>query len=46
MSSGSFKILWNYSFTNIWYMYEQDLALNNLQELIHHKTQPKQILYI
>ena len=24
------------------YMYEEDLALNNLQWLICHKTQPKQ----
>ena len=28
------------------YMYEEDLALNNLQWLICHKTQPNQILYI
>ena len=28
------------------YMYKEDLALNNLQWLICHKTQPKQILYI
>ena len=27
-------------------MYEEDLALNNLQRLICHKTQPNQILYI
>ena len=28
------------------YMYEKDLALNNLQWLICHKTQPNQIIYI
>ena len=28
------------------YMYKEDLALNNLQRLICHKTQPNQILYI
>ena len=27
-------------------MYKEDLALNNLQGLICHKTQPNQILYI
>ena len=27
------------------YAYEQDLALNNLQLLIYHKTQPNQIIY-
>ena len=27
-------------------MYKEDLALNNLQWLISHKTQPNQILYI
>ena len=27
-------------------MYKEDLALNNIQLLICHKTQPKQILYI
>ena len=26
--------------------YKEDLALNNLQHLICHKTQPTQILYI
>ena len=26
-------------------MYRQDLVLNNLQELICHKTQPNQIIY-
>ena len=28
------------------YMYKKDLALNNLQWLIYHKTQPDQIIYI
>ena len=28
------------------YMYKEDLALNNLQALICHKTQPNQIIYI
>ena len=28
------------------YMYEEDLALNNQQWLICHKTQPNQIVYI
>ena len=28
------------------YVYKEDLALNNLQWLICHKTQPNQILYI
>ena len=27
-------------------MYKEDLALNNLQGLIYHKTKPNQILYI
>ena len=27
-------------------MYKEDLALNNLQGLISHKTQPNQIIYI
>ena len=27
-------------------MYKEDLALNNLQWLIYHKTQPNQIIYI
>ena len=33
-----------YAFTNhiyIWYMYEQDLALNNIKRLIYNKTRPK-----
>ena len=28
------------------FMYKQDLASNNLQELICHKTQQNQILYM
>ena len=28
------------------YMYEEDFALDNLQWLICHKTQPNQIIYI
>ena len=28
------------------YMYKEDLALNNLQWLICHKTQPNQIIYL
>ena len=27
-------------------MYEEDLALNNLQWLIYHKIQPNQIIYL
>ena len=27
-------------------MYEEDLALNNLQWFVCHKTQPNQIIYI
>ena len=36
-------------FTNhiyLMYMYKEDLALNNLQWLICHKTKPNQIIYI
>ena len=42
MSSGLFKtvIYKSYLFTIYVCMYEQDLALNNVQELIYHKTQP------
>ena len=44
MSSGLFKMSsTNYLFTNhiyLMYMHKQDLALNNLQRLICHKTQP------
>ena len=39
----------NSVFTNyiyLIYMYKQNLALNNLQWLICHKTQPNQIIYI
>ena len=49
MSLGSFKNVFNKMFTNHIYlidMYKQDLALNNLQWLIYHKTQPNQIIYI
>ena len=28
------------------YMFKKDLALNNRQQLICHKTQPNQIIYI
>ena len=28
------------------YMYKEDLALNNQQWLIRHKTKPNQIIYI
>ena len=28
------------------YMYKEELALNNLEWLICHKTQPNQIIYI
>ena len=28
------------------YMYKKDLALNNIQWLIYHKTQPNLIIYI
>ena len=44
MSSGLFKMLSiKYLLTNhiyLIYMYKQDMALNNLQGLICHKTQP------
>ena len=44
MNTDLFKMLSsNYSFTNhiyLVYMYEQDLALNNLERLIYRKTQP------
>ena len=43
MSSDLFKnVTYNYSFTThiyLMYMHKQDLALNNLQELICYKTQ-------
>ena len=40
MSSGSLK---NFTYKlNAYKSYKQDLALNNPQELISHKTQPKQ----
>ena len=31
---------------HIYLIYKEDLALNNLQWLICHKTQPNQIIYI
>ena len=49
MSSGLFKNVINKMCLEIIYliyMYEKDLALNNLQWLICHKTQPNQIVYI
>ena len=49
ISSGTLKMLSTNDFTNriyLIYMYKQDLALNNLQWLICHKTQPNQILHI
>ena len=48
-SSDSFNNVINKMFTNhiyLIYMYKEDLALNNLQWLICHKTQPNQIIYI
>ena len=45
MSSGSFKNVIQKMFTNdvyLIYMYKQDMALNNLQWLICHKTGPTQ----
>ena len=49
MSSGSFKNVINKMCLEIiylTYMYKDDLALNNLQWLICHKTKPNQIIYI
>ena len=49
ISLGSFKNVINKLFTNhiyLIYMYKEYLALNNLQWLICHKTQPNQIIYI
>ena len=50
MSTGSFKnVTENNSLTNhihLIYMYDEDLALNNPQWLICHKTQSNQIIYI
>ena len=45
MNPGSFKNVINKMCLQIIYlvyMYKQNLALNNLQGLIYHKTQPKQ----
>ena len=49
MNSGSFKdVVYKMCLEIIYliYIYEKDLALNNLQWLICHKSQPNQILYI
>ena len=49
MSLGSFKNVINKMYLQIIYliyMYKEDLALNNQQWLICHKTQPTQIIYI
>ena len=46
---GSFENFVNKFFASHIYflsMYKQYLALNNLQWLIHHKTQPNQIIYL
>ena len=43
MNSGSFENAINKMFTNyiyLIYMYKEDLALDNLQVLICHRTQP------
>ena len=45
-NSGSFKKCVYKSYIYLIYMYKLDLALNNLQLLICHKTQPNQIIYI
>ena len=49
MSLGSFKNVIKKMCLEILYlryMYKEDLALNNLQWLICHKTQPNHILFI
>ena len=49
MNSSTFKnVIYKMSIEIIFfvYMYKEDLALNNLQWLICHKTQPNQIIYI
>ena len=48
MSSGSFKNIKKMCLQIIYliYMYKEDLALNNLQWLICHKTQTNQIIYL
>ena len=49
MSSGSFKTDMPklcLQIISLIYMYKEDLALNNLQCLICHKSQPDQILSI
>ena len=48
MCSGSFKnIVYNTRLEIIYliYMYKKDMALNNLQWLICHKTNPSQTIY-
>ena len=47
MSSGSFKnVIYKMCLEIIYLIYiYKDLALNNLQWMIYHKTQPNQILY-
>ena len=44
MNPGLFKMFWQNEFRN--HIFNKDLALNNLQWLICHKTKPNQILYI
>ena len=47
MNFGSFKKYYRQTIhLQIIYMYKDDLALNNLQWLICHKTKPNQIIYI
>ena len=49
MSSGSFiSVIYKMCLEIIYqmYMYKMDLALNNQQWLISHKTKPNQIIYI
>ena len=45
MSFGSFKIVTNKLFVYKSYIYTQDMALNNLQGLICHKTQPTNLVF-
>ena len=48
MNSGSFKnIIYRMciEIIDLIYLYKKDLALNNLQYLICHKTQPNKIIY-
>ena len=49
MTSHLFKNVISKIITNDMYLiykYKQDSALNNLQRMICHKTQPNQIIYI